>query len=135
MPKKFTPWRVVVVEDDDGLRAAIVRMLNACGWRGRGFSAGEQFLASSASKNFDCLILDIYLPGMSGFDLFDAVKIRKPDTKAILITAQDDVQISNRVTSAGATYLHKPFSGEALAEAVREKMKHNTQEFSIENDA
>lgn len=135
MPKKVTPWRVVVVEDDDGLRAAIVRMLNACGWRGRGFSAGEQFLASSASKNFDCLILDIYLPGMSGFDLLDAVKISKPDAKAILITAQDDVQISNRITSAGATFIHKPFSGETLATAVRERMKHHRQDLSLQNDA
>src|SRR5688572_15714932 len=99
MPKKLPPWRVIVVEDDDGLRAAIVRMLNACGWRGRGFSAGELFLASSAIKNFDCLILDIYLPGMSGFELFDAVKMLKPDAKAILITAQDDIQISDRITS------------------------------------
>ncbi len=135
MPKKLMPWRIVVVEDDDGLRVAIVRMLNACGWRSRGFSAGEQLLASSASKNFDCLILDVYLPGMSGFDLFDAVKIAKPDTRAILITAQDDIQISNRITKAGATYLHKPFSGEALAEAVRERMKHRIQDVRRQNNA
>lgn len=135
MPKKPTPWRIVVVEDDDGLRVAIVRMLNACGWRSRGFSASEQFLASSASKNFDCLIADIYLPGMSGFDLFDTVKIGKPDTQAILITAQDDVQISNRITKAGASYLHKPFSGDALAEAVRARMKYHVQDTSLQNDA
>ncbi len=123
MPKKAAPWRVVVIEDDDGLRAAIVRMLNACGWRGRGFSAAEQFLVSSAAKNFDCLILDIYLSGMSGFDLLDIIKTDNPNARTILITAQDDVQISNRVANAGATYLHKPFSGEALAAAVRERMK------------
>lgn len=123
MPKKITSWRVIVVEDDDGLRAAIVRVLNACGWLGRGFSAAEQFLASSASKSFDCVITDVYLPGMSGFDLLDIIKSDKPDAAAILITAQDDVQIANRVVSAGATCLHKPFSGEALAEAVRSRMK------------
>jgi FixJ family two-component response regulator len=135
MPKKSTPWRIVVVEDDDGLRAAIVRMLNACGWRCRGFSAGEQFLASSASKNFDCLVLDIYLPGMSGFDLFDTVQRSKPEAQAILITALDEPQISNRIADAGATYLHKPFSGEALAEAVRHRMKHHIQDVSLHNEA
>lgn len=123
MPKKVTPWRVVVVEDDDGLRAAIVRMLNACGWRGRGFPAAEQFLASSAAKNFDCVITDVYLPGMSGFDLLDLIKVDKPNTRAILITAQDNAQVMDRVLNTGATCLHKPFSGEALADAVRNLMQ------------
>ncbi|GGI52851.1 response regulator [Oxalicibacterium solurbis] len=119
MTESDKSWRIAVVEDDDGLRAAILRMLAACGWEGSGFPAAEDFLGSEARHQADCMVLDLYLPGISGFALLE--KIRKQDiqTPAILITAQDDARIGKRVEQAGASYLQKPFSGDLLAATIR----------------
>ena len=119
MTESDKSWRIAVVEDDDGLRAAILRMIGACGWEGSGFPAAEDFLGSDMLRQVDCMVLDLYLPGISGFTLLD--KIRKQDiqTQVILITAQDDARIGKRVQQVGASYLQKPFSGDLLAATIR----------------
>lgn len=119
------PWRIAVVEDDDGLRAAILRMLGACGWEGNGFSAAEELLDSDVLHRTDCMVLDLHLPGMSGFALLEAIRKQDIRTPAILITAQDDARVGKRVEQAGARFLQKPFSGDLLAATIRMCLNRN----------
>lgn len=118
MEVSVEPWQIAVVEDDDGLRAAILRMLVACGWKPVGFPAAEALLSSAVLHNLDCMVLDLYLPGMSGFDLLDEIKDRGLNIPTIMITAQDDEKIRLRVKNVGALYLPKPFTGQLLAATV-----------------
>lgn len=115
-------WHIGVVEDHNGLRSAILRMLGACNWQTSGFATAEDFLRD-APAHLDCMVLDLYLPGMSGFDLLDDIRHRHINTPAILITAHDDIRIRLRVQEAGALYLPKPFTGHSLAAAVRQSME------------
>jgi len=118
------PWKIAVVEDDNGLRAAILRMLTACGWKPQGFASAEDFLDSGSAEAIDCLVLDLYLPGISGFELLEHIKATGRDIPIIFITAQDDEKIRVRVQGVGKLYLPKPFTGQSLASKVRDCLKH-----------
>lgn len=122
MKEDSKPWQLAVVEDDDSLRSAIIRMLKACKWNAIGFPTAEDFLSLAGWRNIDCLVLDLYLPGMSGFELLDEIKGRSVHLPTILITAQDNMKIRLRVQNVGALYLPKPFSGQALIATVQECM-------------
>lgn len=116
------PWQLAVVEDDDSLRNAIIRMLKACQWHAVGFSTAEDFLSVAEWRDIDCLVLDLYLPGMSGFDLLAEIKDLGTRIPTILITAQDNTKIRLRVQNVGALYLPKPFTGASLMTMVQKCM-------------
>ncbi|ABR91296.1 Uncharacterized conserved protein [Janthinobacterium sp. Marseille] len=124
MRPAVAPWKIAVVEDDNGLRAAILRMLNACGWNPVGFASAEGFLESAVVESIDCLVLDLYLPGISGFELLEQIKAKGMDIPIIFITAQDDEKIRVRVEGVGKLYLPKPFTGQSLASKVKDCLKH-----------
>ena len=62
---------IAIVEDDASLRRALERLLCASGFEAHTFASAEEFLGSAVPESHACLILDIRLPGMSGFELFD----------------------------------------------------------------
>jgi CheY-like chemotaxis protein len=127
MSQRTIPWRIGVVEDDDGLRAAILRMLGACRWEAIGFRSAENFLHAAALKELDCMVLDLYLPGISGFMLLEEARKRGVQAPAIMITAQDDAKVRERVLLADALYLPKPFTGDLLASTVRLRMQSQAE--------
>jgi len=109
--------RVVLVEDDPSMSRAIERILHIGGFTTETFATAEAALAADAAMA-DCLVLDVRLPGMSGFDLYRLLASgdRPP---AIFITAHDSPGV--RETAGGmdaAGYLPKPFSGRSLLDAV-----------------
>lgn len=121
------PPQLVVVEDDEGLRAAMMRMLHAAGWRVRGYESAEAMLEALLTSRrlsmaeLRCMVLDLCLPGLSGFELLSRLQEAGFRPQAILITAHDDPSVKLRAKSVGAfAYLAKPFTGNALVAAVRE---------------
>ena len=85
-------------------------------------SAGE-FLAAEVAEAPSCLVLDVHLPLLSGFELYDRLLaemgVRPP---AVFISAQDEADARQQATSAGAAYLPKPFAGRQLLAAVKRAM-------------
>jgi FixJ family two-component response regulator len=109
---------VVVVEDDTGLREALERVLTVAGFRTRSFADAEQLLEASAARTAACLVLDVHLPLLSGFDLHQQLLqsgIRPP---TVFISANDEPEARQQASAAGAAYLPKPFAGRRLVEAV-----------------
>src|SRR5262249_40603390 len=83
------------------------------------FASAEEFLRADASRNSDCLILDIGMPGMSGLDLHRHLTMHQVTTPVIFITARDDNELRAKALEGGAVaYLVKPFGDEALLNAV-----------------
>ena len=78
---------VVVVEDDDSMREAIERLLNAAGFECEAFSSATALLARGVDQESVCVISDLKLPGMSGLELLGVLKERNPSMPFILITA------------------------------------------------
>lgn len=110
---------VVVVEDDAGMRRAIERLLRSAGFRPLSFASAEALLDAGSGSATVCLVLDVHLPGLSGFELRERLPHGKQDPPVVFITAHDDPATRERARDAGAlAYLTKPFPGRSLLDAV-----------------
>jgi FixJ family two-component response regulator len=112
--------KVVVVEDDDGMRRAVERLLDAAGFRSAAYASAEAALADRTDPQAACLVIDLRLPGMSGLDLLAEWRARGIMPPSILITAHDEPGRREEALRAGAAaYLAKPFPGTALLGLIR----------------
>ena len=110
---------IAIVEDDASFRRALERLLRASGFEVHTFASAEEFLGSAAPESHGCLILDIRLPGMSGFELFDNLTASGRSRPAIFITAQDEDSVREQASRIpNSVYLRKPVVGAVLLEAV-----------------
>ena len=110
---------ICVVDDDPSVRRAVQRLLGDGRYDVRTFPSAEDFLASAALATAACLVLDVHLTGMSGFDLYDALDAAGSRVPVVFITAFDDAATRERVRRTGtAHYLRKPFDGALLIAAI-----------------
>jgi FixJ family two-component response regulator len=110
---------VSVVDDDESVRESLPDLLREFGFAVRAFSSSEEFLASDCIEQTSCLILDIAMPGMTGPELQQELKIHGKEIPIIFITAQRDETVRARVLKQGAVeFLLKPFSDTALRDAL-----------------
>ena len=115
---------VVVVDDDESLRESLPHLLRQFGFAARAFSSAEEWLASEHLDETSCLILDVAMPGMSGPELQEELLRRRHAIPIVFITAHEDETVRPRVLEAGAVEcLLKPFSGQALREAVNTALR------------
>ena len=111
--------KILIVEDDDSLRPALERLLNAAGWRTVTYASAEALLADAAAGDAACVVCDLRLPAMSGLDLLTEWRERGGRPPVILITAHDAPALGEAAARGGAAaYLVKPFRGTALLEAI-----------------
>ena len=111
--------RIAVVDDEASVRTALGRLLRLADYEVNAFASGEDFLASFATHRPDCAILDVHMPGLSGFDVQARLLAAHSDVPVVFITASDDLALDQKVLAAGgAALLRKPFSNDALLAAV-----------------
>jgi len=112
--------RISIVDDDLSVRRALRRLVQSAGYTVEAFASAREFLDSSPSGRTACLVLDIHLDGMSGFELSEQLAEDRTAIPIIFITARDDALTRERVRRAGvAAYLPKPFDEQALLDAIR----------------
>ena len=105
---------VAVIEDDDGARTALGRLLDAAGFEHALFASAETFLAAKRGR-WLCLIVDVQLPGMSGIALQETLRAGGAAAPVIIITANATEAVRARAEHAGcAAFLAKPFSGDTI---------------------
>jgi FixJ family two-component response regulator len=110
---------IAVVDDEVPVRVALRRLLRLAEYEVIAFGSGEEFLGSLAERHPDCVILDVHMPGLSGFDVQARLRAAHIDIPAVFITASDDISLGHAVFEAGGVkLLRKPFSNDALLEAV-----------------
>jgi FixJ family two-component response regulator len=116
---------IVLVEDDASVRQAIRRVLRAAGFTPVPFASAEAALEAGAAETADGLVLDIHLPGISGFELYRRLARFGKATPVIFITARDVPAARDEAERLGGTgsYLPKPFSGHDLIEAVTRALR------------
>jgi FixJ family two-component response regulator len=115
--------KVVVIEDDDSLRQAIKRLLDAGGFQAVAYTSAEALLASGSGQGAACVVSDLRLPGISGLDLLATLRARGEGAPMILITAHDGPGLREEAAQRGAAaYLAKPFLGTALLAVIREAL-------------
>jgi FixJ family two-component response regulator len=110
---------VSVVDDDESVREALRGLLKSAGFRADVFASAEEFLSSGRLGATGCLIVDVRMPGMSGVELQGQLIASNPALPIIFISADGDDEVRARALQRGAIdFLHKPFSDEALLDAV-----------------
>jgi FixJ family two-component response regulator len=111
---------VFLVDDDPAVRDALTFLLNTAGFRVEAFGSGEEFLESIRPGRSGCIILDMTMPGMSGFDVQTGLAARHVQLPVIFLTAHGSIPLSVQALKAGAAdFLEKPADGAALIERVR----------------
>jgi len=110
---------ILVVDDEDFIREIICRKLNGSGFECDSACSAEDALARIAQNNYDCVLSDIHMPGMSGVDLLRQIKLQNQDLAVILVTGAPDIDAALEAMRLGAyDHLSKPLNLAALEMTV-----------------
>ena len=110
---------IAVVDDEAPVRTMLGRLLRLADYEVAAFASGEEFLASVTQLTPACALLDIHMPGLSGFDVQSLLRASGSDVPIVFITASDDPGLDRTVYEAGGVkLLRKPFSNDELLAAV-----------------
>jgi FixJ family two-component response regulator len=110
---------VAVLDDEPEMRKALRRLLLCRKYAVEEFASGEEFLASLATHQPGCLLLDLQMPGINGFGVLEAFQSRHIHVPVVVITAHDDAGTAERVSALGASaYLKKPVDRATLLAAI-----------------
>jgi FixJ family two-component response regulator len=116
-----SPQSIIIIDDDRSVCTSLSRLLTVNGFNTLAFNSAEALNESAQAATGRCFVIDINLPGASGFDL--ARSLLKRESRRIgliFITAHDRQEYRSEATALGAlAYLPKPFAGENLLTAVR----------------
>ena len=120
-----------MVDDEASVRTALRRLLRLADYEVTVFGCGDEFLASLAARRPDCAILDVHMPGLSGFDVQSRMRAAHIDIPVVFITASDDLALDRNVQQAGGIkLLRKPFSNDELLDAIGAALSRRSREAS-----
>lgn len=120
MASTSTAPLISILDDDPSVGRALRRLVQSAGYPVATFASAREFLDSPALARAACLVLDISLDGMSGFDLQERLAADHPSLPIIFMTALDEATTRARFRRSGvAVRLHKPFDEHALLHAIR----------------
>lgn len=111
-----------VVDDDDSVLRALRRLLRGAGFAVKSFGSAEEFLGLEHPETINCLVLDIHMPGLSGFDLQERLADAQLLIPIIFITAHDDPLTRERARKGGVAYFPKPFDAQSLIGAIEKAL-------------
>jgi FixJ family two-component response regulator len=111
--------RIGLVDDDPSVRRAVSRLLRSHGYECVAYESAETALADPDLPNLDCLVLDIELLGMDGFDLRDRLRDRGARIPHVFLTAHSESDYRDWATRMGdSSYLTKPVEEEQLLSSI-----------------
>jgi FixJ family two-component response regulator len=127
---------ISIVDDDLSVVEAMVSLIQSVGYQAKGFLSAEEFLKSRQLLHSACLILDVLMPSMNGFELQGRLAAANYRIPIIFITALDSDDVRVRAFQAGAVeFLCKPFSQESLFQALRSALANHAGETTSRRDA
>lgn len=122
---------VHVVEDDDSVRRAIVRLLCCNGFDARSYSSAAEFLLAKREDAPTCIVLDVGLPGMSGMELHAALTENADSPPVVFLTGRGDIAMGVRAMKNGAVdFLSKPVKRDALVVAIQTALARDADDLA-----
>jgi FixJ family two-component response regulator len=111
---------IYVIDDDQSVLRAIMLLLRSAGFDAKAFSSAAAFLKQTHIIESDCIILDLSMPGMNGFDLMAGLAAQGINTRIIIMTAYDDAENRERAQKLkAAAFLTKPVDDQALIDTIK----------------
>jgi FixJ family two-component response regulator len=106
---------IAIVDDDESVRRSLHRLVKSAGYAVETFASAGDFLAWLPSGQAACLILDVHMKKMSGFELQQRLAV-----PVVFITSHDDASTRSRIEKSGAAgHLWKPFDEAAVLDMIR----------------
>jgi FixJ family two-component response regulator len=117
------PPLIAVVDDEEPVRTALSRLLRSRGLRVIAFRSGEEFLRGLDHQEADCALLDLRMPGVTGIEVLDRLRVRGSRVRVVVMTAHDEPSLKESCISKGAIrYLLKPMDSHTLMEAIADAL-------------
>lgn len=112
---------VFVVDHDPSVRRGVGRLARSAGYNVETFASAEEFLNRAPTSEPCCLVLDVYLPGLTGLELQEVINRGDDNIPIVFIASHGDVPMSVRAMKAGAVdFLQKPFDDRDLLDAIEQ---------------
>jgi len=120
---------VAVLDDEEAVRKALKRLLRSAGFGVETFASGAEFLDSIKTRRPDCLVLDLHMPHLGGFEVQARLAQAGDKIPIVAITGYDAPETRERVLNAGAAaYLRKPVDDLTLLEAIAAAVAQEPQQ-------
>src|SRR5580692_9123275 len=117
---------VFVVDDDVSVRESLESLIRCEGWQPKTFASAQEFLDYPRVLIPNCLVLDVYLPGLNGLGLQRLVAGERTAMPIIFITGHGDVPMTVQAMKAGAVeFLTKPFNDDVMLTAIRSALERS----------
>ncbi|OGP66047.1 MAG: hypothetical protein A3K22_05015, partial [Deltaproteobacteria bacterium RBG_16_42_7] len=124
--------KILIVDDDDELRANLSGILRGKGYHTDEASSGKEAIKKALLGEFDIVLLDLMMPKMSGMDVLTELRKLKPKTKVIMITAFASIDNAVEAIKKGASdYISKPFKIEELHTTIRRALEEARFDMSV----
>ena len=125
-----------VVDDDESLRTAVLRLLDAAGFEAIGYGSTGDFLLNPLPDRAGCVLLDVRMPGPSGLDLQAALQRQGVTLPVVFLTGYADVGSSVQAMKAGAVdFLSKPVDRETLLPALQRALARDASQRTARDEA
>nr|WP_198981895.1 response regulator [Herbaspirillum sp. ASV7] len=119
------PPVVYIVDDDEAVRTSLAWLLSSVNIRTECFDGPEAFLKAYDANSLSCLILDVRMPEISGFQLQDRLKEIGADIPVIFVSGHGDIPMSVRALHNGAVdFLEKPYNSQQMLERIQMTLKN-----------
>jgi FixJ family two-component response regulator len=114
---------ISIIDDDAATRSALAALMHAKGFQTKTYESAEAFLQSEGAPGCQCIITDIYMPGLTGLELKQRLDAERCQVPVIMITARVDRSLPALALDSGAfCFLRKPFKANALIECVEKAL-------------
>jgi FixJ family two-component response regulator len=115
---------VFIVDDDVSVREGLAELVESLGLPVRVFASAQEFLAHIDEEAVGCLVLDVYMPGMTGLDLQRELKAKNVHLPIIFLTGHGDIPMTVHALKSGAVhFLTKPVREQELMEVIRQALE------------
>ena len=120
---------IAIVDDEEPIRKALSRLLRSAGMSVETFPSGGEFLESLATQRPDCVVLDLHMPVVNGFDVQARLTESGFTVPVVIITGHDSDETRDRALSGfPVAYLRKPVNDQVLLDAIELALRHNPQQ-------
>jgi FixJ family two-component response regulator len=119
---------VYIVDDDKGMRTSLAWLLESVGIASQGFVSAADFLQAFDANVPACLVLDVRMPGASGFDVQDELNSRGVTLPIIFVSGHGDIPMSVKALQQGAIdFVEKPYHSQQMLERIQRALKLASQ--------
>jgi two-component system, NtrC family, nitrogen regulation response regulator NtrX len=120
---------ILIVDDERGIRESLSAVLRDEGFTAEAVASGEECLQALAQRGFACVLLDVWLPGISGLDTLKQMRESNSDAAVVIISGHGNVETAVRATKLGAfDFIEKPLSIEKTILTVRNALRQRQLE-------